>query len=78
MIRAALWTNHLSDLPQLADVQKSARPAKFNFLLLLFFFWQQPPVLLRPLSTYKLLFNCDTSDAVICRMKIPFPNSPFS
>lgn len=30
MIRAALWTNHLSDLPQLADVQKSARPVKFS------------------------------------------------
>lgn len=34
--------------------------------------------LLRPPSTYKLLFNCDTSDAVICRTKIPFPNSSFS
>lgn len=34
--------------------------------------------LLRPPSSYKLLFNCDTSDAVICRTKIPFPNSSFS
>lgn len=34
--------------------------------------------LLRSPSSYKLLFNCDTSDAVICRTKIPFPNSSFS
>ena len=36
MIRAALWTNHLSDLPQGAGAQKSSRPGKFNLLLLLF------------------------------------------
>lgn len=57
MIRAALWTNHLSDLPQLVDVQKSSRPVKFNFLLLLFFpFPQQPPVLVPPVCIYNVLF----------------------
>lgn len=38
MIRAALWTNHLSDLPQLADVQKSSRPVKVQISFVVVFF----------------------------------------
>lgn len=74
MIRAALWTNHLSDLLQLADVQKSSRPVKFNFLLLLFPFLQQPPWC-RLFSVFMLTYLVIILPLMLlCRMETPFLN----
>lgn len=85
MIRAALWTNHLSDLPQLVDVQKSTSPVglKFSFLLLLFLFLLQPPLLLPLLCPfnhigYRLYDFSPTYDAVFAEQKLLFLSPLFS